>query len=174
MNILIGADIVPTSTNSYLFTSCNVKELVGDELLDILQKADYRIFNLEIPITDVVTPIQKCGPNLIAPTKSINGIKKLGIDFLTLANNHILDHGEQGLHSTIKLLEQHEIAYGGIGNNAEEAAKPYVAVVNDKRIGIYCCAEHEFSIASDTNCGANPFDPLESLDHIVKIGRAHV
>ena len=35
------------------------------------------IFNLETPITDDFNPIAKCGPNLIAPTSTIKGIKAL-------------------------------------------------------------------------------------------------
>src|SRR5690606_29065463 len=37
------------------------------------------------------------------------------------------------------------------------------------KIGFYVCAEHEFSIASVDSPGANPFDPLESLDHIADL-----
>ena len=37
------------------------------------------------------------------------------------------------------------------------------------KIGIYACAEHEFTIATANTPGANPFDPLESLDHIVTL-----
>lgn len=34
------------------------------------------------------------------------------------------------------------------------------------KIGIYACAEHEFTIATEDKPGANPFEPLDSLDHI--------
>ena len=88
------------------------------------------------------------------------------VDFLTLANNHILDQGEQGLQSTIFELEKNGIAYAGVGDDLNQAAKPHIETVGNKKIGIYCCAEHEFSIATQKSCGANPFDPLVSLDHI--------
>lgn len=169
MKILIGADIVPTASNIRHFAAGNAEDLVGAKLLERLKSADYRIFNLEVPLTDVESPIAKCGPNLIAPTKSVNGIKSLGADFLTLANNHILDQGEQGLTSTMRLLENAEIAYAGVGSILPEAARPYIADINSCKIGIYCCAEHEFSIATDTTAGANPFDPLESLDHVADL-----
>jgi len=34
---------------------------------------------------------------------------------------------------------------------------------------VYTCAEHEFTIATENTPGANPFDPLESLDHIQEL-----
>ena len=114
-------------------------------------------------------PIEKAGPNLIASVKSVVGLKQLGINFLTLANNHILDQGEQGLWSTMEQLDKNKISYAGVGNTYAEAAKPHIVEMEGKKIGIYCCAEHEFSIVSAKQAGANPFDPLESLDHIVAL-----
>lgn len=169
MKILIGADIVPTETNKKKFENAQMEQIVDKALLEVVNNADYRIFNLEVPLTDNTIPIKKCGPNLIASTKSVAGLKQLGIDFFTLANNHILDQGEQGLWSTTEQLDKVGIAYAGIGHTVEEAAKPYIVELDGKKIGIYCCAEHEFSIVSDKQAGANPFDPLESLDHITAL-----
>jgi len=169
MRILIGSDIVPTTSNKFFFENAKMEQIIDGEIIKILKDADYRIFNLEVPLTDIETPINKCGINLIASTKSIAGLKQLGIDFLTLANNHILDQGEQGLWSTTKNLDKVGIAYAGIGHTLDEASKPYIVDLNDKKVGIYCCAEHEFSIVSDKQAGANPFDPLESLDHIIEL-----
>ena len=44
------------------------------------------------------------GPNLSAPIKTVKGLKSLGINLLTLANNHILDHNVSGLSSTMDAL----------------------------------------------------------------------
>jgi poly-gamma-glutamate capsule biosynthesis protein CapA/YwtB (metallophosphatase superfamily) len=166
ISIIIGGDIVPTKSNFELFSSANTAELFGDDLLDILKQVDFRVFNLEVPLTDHEAPIIKCGPNLIAPTSTIKGIKQIQTNLLTLANNHILDQGEQGLYSTIKVLEENDIDYMGAGSNLNEAAQPYIWERDGIRVGIYACAEHEFTIATKNSPGANPFDPLESLDHI--------
>lgn len=169
MRILIGADIVPTLSNQQYFEEEQMEKIVDSRLFELLKKADYRVFNLEVPLTDKSMPIEKAGPNLIASAKSVAGLKQLGINFLTLANNHVLDQGEQGLWSTIEQLEKNKISYAGVGHTYAEAAKPYIVEMEGKKIGIYCCAEHEFSIVSAKRAGANPFDPLESLDHIVAL-----
>ena len=169
MSIVIGADLVPTKSNFELFNNGNAVELVGEELVNILKNADYRVFNLEVPLTDKETPIDKCGPNLIAPTSTIKGYTALGVDLLTIANNHILDQGEQGFNTTVKLLDDNNISYLGGGQNLEQASQGYVIEINGKKIGFYACAEHEFSIATGKTCGANPFDPLESFDHVVEL-----
>ena len=169
MRILIGADIVPTLSNQQYFEEEQMEKIVDSRLFELLKKADYRVFNLEVPLTDKSMPIEKAGPNLIASVKSAVGLKQLGINFLTLANNHILDQGEQGLWSTMEQLDKNKISYAGVGHTYAEAAKSHIVEMEGKKIGFYCCAEHEFSIVSAKQAGANPFDPLESLDHIVAL-----
>ncbi len=169
MNILIGADLVPTKSNTDMFVAGDVVSLVGTDLYQLMHNADYRIFNLEVPLTDREQPISKCGPNLIAPTKCIVGYKAMQVDLLTLANNHILDQDQRGLKSTLKTLEQAGISYTGVGDIPEEAAKPYVFECDGKKIGVYACVEHEFSIVTEHFSGANPIDLLESPDHVTAL-----
>lgn len=164
--IIIGGDLVPTKSNWKLFAEGNIDELIGEGLKALLGSADYTVFNLEVPLTEQESPIEKCGPNLIAPTETISGLKAINPHFFTLANNHILDQGEQGLYSTMDTLYKAGIKYAGAGRNLDEASKGFVKEINGIRLGIYCCVEHEFSIATENSAGANPFDPLVSLDHI--------
>lgn len=171
MSILIGADIVPTPSNIPLFESGDVITLVGKNLYDILMGADYRIFNLETPLADKKSPIRKNGSNFLAPTDCITGLEALRADLLSLANNHIMDQGSVGLASTISAISEKKISFVGVGENLFDARKPFVFEHHGKRIGVYSCTEHEFSIADEDNAGANPFDPLESLDHISELSK---
>ena len=164
MYIVIGADLVPTKSNYDLFINGDSDSLVGSELMDVLQNAAYRIFNLEVPLTDKENPIIKQGPNLIAPSRTVNGFKALGVDLLTIANNHILDQGISGLENTVATLDSAGIKHVGAENNLEAASKPYVFSFAERKIGVYACAEHEFSIAEQDKSGANPFDPLWSFE----------
>ena len=172
MYFLIGADLVPTKSNYDLFIKGDARMLVGDELKGILEKAYYRVFNLETPLTDDEKPIIKMGPNLIAPTTTIEAYKALEIDLLTLANNHILDQDIQGLTTTIETLERAGIKYFGTGEDVISAAEPHIFTFNNKKIGIYACVEHEFSIVEENRPGANPFDPLWSLDHVAELKKS--
>lgn len=169
MRIYIGADLVPTDINKALFENGNGEALVGKELYEILKQSDLNVFNLEVPLTDVETPIVKFGNNLIAPTKTIHGYKALEPIFLTLANNHSLDQGEEGLTTTLNLLKDQDIAHAGAGSSLKEAKKPFIFEKEGIRIGFYLCAEHEFTVASCHTMGANPFDVLESFDEVLAL-----
>lgn len=172
MKIVVGADLVPTIQDSDLFSNVNIEKLIGNELKKLLKKFDFRIFNLEVPLTDTKSEIPKCGPNLIASPHTVAGMKGMDVDLFTLSNNHIMDQGERGLNDTISILEKNHIAYVGAGVNIEQAAKPYIIKDADKKIGIYACAEHEFTIAGTTLAGANPFNIIESFDHIEELKSA--
>ena len=166
LKLYIGADFVPTDINRVLFETGNIEALVGKELLGLFKQSDLNVFNLEVPLTDASTPIDKFGNNLKSPTKTIYGYKALEPIFLTLANNHSLDHGVEGLTTTLELLNKHDIKNAGAGANVKEAKKPFIFEKDGIRIGFYLCAEHEFTVASCHTMGANPFDVLESFDDV--------
>jgi len=166
LKLYIGADFVPTDINRVLFETGNIEALVGKELLGLFKQSDLNVFNLEVPLTDASTPIDKFGNNLKSPTKTIYGYKALEPIFLTLANNHSLDHGVEGLTTTLELLKKHDIKNAGTGANVKEAKKPFIFEKDGIRIGFYMCAEHEFTVASCHTMGANPFDVLESFDDV--------
>lgn len=169
MQILIAGDLAPTKSNIELFENKDIKTLFGDELLSLWNSSHIRIFNLEVPLCDDEKPILKCGPNFIAKTSAINGINELNPTLITLANNHILDQEEQGLASTKDILLKFNIPCVGAGKNLKDACRPHIIMEDNIKIGIYACTEHEFSIATDKTSGANPFDPLQSLDHISEL-----
>lgn len=170
MTVLIGADIVPYESNEALFIAGDAEAIAGKELTQLMARADCRIANLEVPLCDTLSPIVKNGPALSAKADTVNGYKALGIDLVTMANNHILDQGQQGARSTLEKLGGAGIAHVGFGAG-EEAAKVYHFTSGGVRVGVYACAEHEFSIARDGMPGANPFDPLDTPDEIAEAKR---
>ncbi len=60
-----------------------------------------------------------------------------------------MDHSIEGLESTISVLSENKISYIGAGYNLSEAQKPYIIEKGGLKIGVYACAEHEFSIAKE-------------------------
>lgn len=170
--LLIAGDLVPVQDDEACFISGNIENCIGTDLLECINKAKYRICNLEAPLTREDNGIPKCGPNLKINPDCIIGIKKLQIDMVTLANNHILDYGKNGLLDTIGILDDNGIQHSGAGSNIAESSTPTYLKINDKIIGVFCCAEYEFSIATEKSPGAYGFDPLYTLDLISQIKKS--
>lgn len=84
MQLIIGGDLVPTQSNIDLFSNADITTLLGEKLLSLWNSADMHIFNLEVPLCDREEPIAKCGPNLVAPTSTIKGIKALTPSLITI------------------------------------------------------------------------------------------
>jgi poly-gamma-glutamate capsule biosynthesis protein CapA/YwtB (metallophosphatase superfamily) len=59
----------------------------------------------------------------------------VGFDVMTLANNHMIDGGYEGLRDTIDLLTGQGIAVTGAGADLAEATRPAVVERNGLRIG---------------------------------------
>lgn len=155
MKIIIGGDLVVNMQNISLFEKKG--DVLSGKLKNIWEKADFRIFNLESPITDNTQGILKSGPLLKIETMCYTGIKSLKPNLMALANNHIMDYGEKGLSDTLKLLKKDKIDYVGVGSDIQHLKKYIFLEYGQEKIAIYNCAETEFTIASDTQAGANPY-----------------
>ncbi len=167
IKITILGDICPTKDYEELFDN-NPNALFSD-ISAILQNSDYSICNFECPATECDKPIIKTGPNLKAKPNVVGLLKNVGFDAISLANNHILDYGEQGVKDTLKLANDCDLAYFGGGLNADEASKPLVVEIKGKKVAFVSFAEHEFNLATENSAGANWFDPYKSLNFIANL-----
>jgi hypothetical protein len=157
ISILIAGDLCPNGKYQECFRTGNIKP-IKEELSKFVDDSDIFIANLECPLTDSETPIPKIGPNLRVHPDCIKGVKELGIDVLNLANNHIYDHGQPGIVSTLKTIDSNGVDYFGAGTNTQNARKLFIKEVEGKRIAFYGCTEKEFSNATRYNGGANGID----------------
>lgn len=158
--VLIGADLCPIEGNLPFFISGDATSLFHD-LLEDFATADLVVANLECPLIHHPSPILKTGPTFGESPQCLNGIKNAGIGLLTLANNHILDHGAPGLLSTLQACSQAGIPTVGAGPHLHAAQQPWIQQVGNIRLGVLAFAEHEFSIATPSSPGANPIDLID-------------
>lgn len=141
------------------------------QMKSILRNSDYNIVNFEFPIVkEKGHPIRKNGPNLKGQINSIEALKYVGFNVCTLANNHILDQGDQCCVDTISELNNLDIYTVGCGKDSNEASKVLYLQKEDETLAIINCCEHEFCIATDTKPGANPFSLINQY-HAIKEAR---
>lgn len=162
VSLLICGDLVISNRAEEIIGSG--KNLLDDNTQNLFDFSDLVLANLEAPITQSNYKIDKCGPNLCMHTSAINEIKKMGINTLNLANNHIMDFGDIGLSETIKLLQDNNISYYGAGSNKIEANRIVVQKINDLKIGFMGMAEHEFSITLNNEPGANGLSIIDFIE----------
>jgi poly-gamma-glutamate synthesis protein (capsule biosynthesis protein) len=105
----------------------------------VLRGADLAIGNLESPFSLEGDPIGKRFTFRAHPQYG-EAVVSAGFDVLSLANNHLLDFGEQSLVETIKALRSRGMDYVGAGLSYEEAHRPLVREVKGQRIAFLAYA----------------------------------
>jgi poly-gamma-glutamate capsule biosynthesis protein CapA/YwtB (metallophosphatase superfamily) len=68
-------------------------------------------------------------------------LRELGVGVASLANNHVLDFGPEGLADTIGALDAAGIAHCGAGLDEEQARRPAIVTVGGLRIGFLSCMQ---------------------------------
>ncbi len=102
------------------------QSLVSDEVVETASEADLFVLNLECCISDRGSPWPDPGKpfHFRAPPAAIETLLHLGVDCVTLANNHALDFGEEALLDTLAHLERAGIACTGAGADLAAARRP--------------------------------------------------
>jgi len=165
ISILITGDFCPHKRIEKEFLKGNY-ESIYNGFQKVANGCDLVITNLECPLTLSNNPIKKTGPNLKAHPKTIEGITFAGFNIFALANNHIMDYGEQGLYDTINICQKNNIHYVGVGKNIDEASDPLYLTIKNKKIAIVNFCENEWSIAGKNKAGANPLNPIKNYYQI--------
>jgi poly-gamma-glutamate capsule biosynthesis protein CapA/YwtB (metallophosphatase superfamily) len=101
----------------------------------LISGADIAIANFENPAPNVST-FHTSGTRFTADPRLIPGLKKAGIDYVSLANNHIGDAGDRGILQTIANLRKHGLKYSGAGKDLAAARKPAVLEAGGTKVAI--------------------------------------
>lgn len=121
---------------------------IDDGLKEVFTACDYRVVNYEGPVADdhyTVLPL-KSGPRLMQPTETKQLLKELGVDALTLANNHIMDYGEAGFNKTVATLKDFTLFGAG---KWDEAYRLTTIEKEGLKIGLLNFSELQFGMLID-------------------------
>jgi len=149
---------------------------LGDVVLDQPYKVDVAlddfVFNLEYPLSTSGTPA-KNKINLGADTPYIKetfGKLPLAVN---LANNHIMDYGEEAFMKTVDYLSTNSIGFFGAGNKKNNYNNPYIVNFEDNKIALlgYSCPTTHAIFGSDTSNGSAQLD-VEAIIKDIRSCRA--
>src|SRR3954451_22009887 len=124
--------------------------LVAPEVVDQLASADAVVLNLECCISDHGTrfPDPRKPFFFRAPPVAAERLAQLGVDAVTLANNHALDYGPQALLDTLCHLERAGIAAVGAGADDSSAREPLLLGCGPLRVRVVAFSDHPAAYAA--------------------------
>lgn len=139
------------------------------QLVKLFESSDFNIVNLEAPVTQSENKIIKTGPHLKANKNStLETLKKLNINIVALANNHIKDYGEKGVMDTIDFCSNNDVKAIGAGRNSKEAAQTTILETPEGKIALINIAENEWASAGEESAGSNGMNLIKDIKIIQK------
>ena len=103
-DVMLGRTVMTTSLNK------DDPSYPWHKVADKLNYADLVFANLETPVVENC-PSKTDGMIFCADPRMVEGLKYAGVDVVTLANNHTLNYGKEGLAETKKILAGAGIEY---------------------------------------------------------------
>jgi poly-gamma-glutamate synthesis protein (capsule biosynthesis protein) len=100
----------------------------------VIEAADLAICHMEVPIATADGPFEGY-PLFYAPPEIATAVAATGYDTCSTASNHTLDHGADGVKSTLDALDAAKIGHTGSARTEQEAETPLVREVNGVKVG---------------------------------------
>lgn len=108
---------------------------------DVLSLADLTVVNLETAIATADSPIGGKQFTFRAPPEALAAMAANGVDAVSMANNHGMDHGERGLLESLAAKATSPIPVLGIGADEDEAYAAWSTEVKDHRIAVIAATQ---------------------------------
>lgn len=125
------------STTVYLDQQENgIYDCISEELTDIMNAADIMCLNNEFTYSTGGAPLAGKAYTFRALPERVEVLHQLGVDAVTLANNHVYDYGKEALLDTFAVLQEAGIPYFGAGHDLEEAMAPLYLEADGKTIAL--------------------------------------
>lgn len=143
-------DINFTQTG-YVMTHANympngVLDCIDETFQSEMRSADIMLVNNEFPYSDRGSPTPDKKYTFRAKPETVKYMTALGVDIVSLSNNHAYDYGYESFVDTIATLDEEGITHIGAGMNIEEASKYEGFIINGKKVGFLACCGVESPI----------------------------
>jgi poly-gamma-glutamate capsule biosynthesis protein CapA/YwtB (metallophosphatase superfamily) len=128
----------PTRDGTAVASDAESARGVVDDLAAIAGAADLTIVNVETVIGDLPRDQALAAKRFLitSPPQIVEALRALGVDAVTLGNNHAYDWGDLGILSTLSALGPAEIAHTGAGLSEDEAIRGVLLPVGDRTVGL--------------------------------------
>lgn len=105
-------------------------------IADTLSAADLAMVNLETAVTEGGTPAPAKQFRFRAPATAFDALDAAGVDAATVANNHGMDYGADGLEDTLSNAEDAGFPVVGAGRDEEEAYAPHTVELGGDTVAL--------------------------------------
>ncbi|WP_314424927.1 CapA family protein [uncultured Microbacterium sp.] len=143
------------------------------DVAPLLEGFDYTIVNAEVPFTTIQTPANP-GAKYVYASDPVHlaALRDVGVDALSLGNNHAMDRGAEGLADTILHARRGGLATFGAGASRATAAMPLLVRSEQLDVAVVSFGEDFGALhrSTDTSPGMLPLR-LDRIEQAVRTSR---
>lgn len=167
------------------YTAKGIDGAFSKEVQQTMHNADIFMANNEFCYTTSTNAVPYKEYHFKANPSTVSRLDEMGVDIVSVANNHLYDFGEEGFVDTIDTLERADVPFVGGGHNLEEAKNSIVYfLVNGMKIAYIAATQVEIDAgyneaamftkpATDTRAGVvRCFDPA-MVNDMIKTAKEH-
>ena len=148
--------------------------ILDERVVDIMKSSDIMVANNEFTISNRGGRMPNKYYTFRAYPERLAIYNEMGVDIVSLANNHVYDYGEEAFLDMLGHLDEYDIPYVGAGVNRKEATSPYYFIANGYKIAFIAATRAEKYIltpeATDNSGGVfRAYDPTLLLETISEV-----
>jgi poly-gamma-glutamate synthesis protein (capsule biosynthesis protein) len=149
-----------------------ISGVLDDKILKIMRESDYMIANSEFTVSNRGEALKGKTYTFRAKPERLKIYDEMGVDLVSLANNHVYDYGETAFLDMLDAFEEYKIPHVGAGRNLEEAEKAYITEIGGYKFAFVAATRAEKNIFTAGATKNSPgvfrcYDPSEMI-HVIK------
>lgn len=149
VNLVFSGDILLSDHVMNAYKNGGIRSVLDSQFQSVIDESDIFMANEEFPFSTRGTPAEDKQFTFRAAPSLTFVFKELGIDIVTLANNHAMDYGTDALLDTCDTLDKVGIRRVGAGKNLDEAKAPVILEAQGKRSAFW---EHQGNTGGFLEC----------------------
>ena len=151
-----------------------VSGILSDSVLKEMRESTLMVANSEFTVSNRGTKMAGKQYTFRAKPERLSIYDEMGVDLLTLANNHVYDFGREAFLDMLLSFDEYKLPRIGAGKNIEEAMKPYYFIINGYKFAFVNATRAEKYImtpeATETNPGVfRCYDPTNMVNLIKEV-----
>ncbi len=139
--LVFGGDVLIKESSEEIYEKDGIAGLIDETLLAEMRNADICMVNHEFQLSSQGEPMADKQFTFQTAPQNVEMLVDLGVDIVSLANNHSLDYGKEGLIDTMLTLDEMGILHAGAGETKERAEELQIIESNGKTFG-FLAATH--------------------------------
>ena len=107
-----------------------IEGILSSDILKIMKESDLMVVNSEFTVSNRGSRMNGKMYTFRAKPERLSLYYDMGVDLVTLANNHVYDFGRDAFLDMLDAFDEYKIPRIGAGRNLDEAEKPYYFIIN--------------------------------------------